>query len=32
MEMDSVEEDKEMCPEQIVEEIVPSMWQVLFFS
>ena len=27
MEMDSAEEDEEMCPEQIVEEIIPSTWQ-----
>ena len=27
MEMYSVEEDEEMCPEQIVEEIIPSTWQ-----
>jgi len=32
MEMDSMEEDKEMCPEQIVEEIIPSTWQVPFFG
>ena len=32
MEMDSVEEDEEMCPEQIVEEIVPSTRQVPFFG
>ena len=32
MEMDSVEEDGEMCPEQIVEEIVPSTRQVPFFA
>ena len=31
--MDSVEEDEEMCPEQIeeIEEIIPSTWQVPFF-
>ena len=32
MEMDSVEEDEEMCPEQIVEEIMPSTWQGPFFG
>ena len=32
MEMDSMEEDEEMCLEQIVEEIIPSMWQVPFFG
>ena len=32
MEMDSMEEDEEMCPEQIDEEIIPSMWQGPFFS
>ena len=31
MEMDSVEEDEEMCPEQIDEEIIPSTWQGPFF-
>ena len=30
--MDDVEEDEEMCPEQIVEEIIPSTWQVPFFG
>ena len=30
--MDSVEEDEEMCPEQIDEEIISSTWQVLFFG
>ena len=30
--MDSMEEDEEMCPEQIDEEIIPSMWQGPFFS
>jgi len=32
MEIDSMEKDEEMCPEQIVEEIVSSTWQVLFFG
>jgi len=32
MEMDSVEEDEEMCPEQIDEEIIPSTWQGPFFG
>jgi len=32
MEIDSMEEDEEMCPEQIDEEIIPSTWQVPFFS
>ena len=30
--MDSVEEDKEMCLEQIDEEIIPSTWQGPFFG
>ena len=30
--MDSVEEDEEMCPEQIDEEIIPSTWQGPFFG
>jgi len=32
MEMDSVEENEEMCPEQIDEEIIPSTWQGPFFG
>ena len=32
MEMDSMEEDEEMGQEQIVEEIIPSTWQVPFFG
>jgi len=32
MEMDSVEEDEEMCLEQIDEEIIPSTCQIPFFG
>jgi len=32
MEMDSMEEDEEMCPEQIDEEIIPSTWHTRFHS
>ena len=30
--MNSIEEDEKICPEQIVEEIIPSTWQVPFFG
>jgi len=32
MEMDSMEEDEKMCPEQIDEEIISSTWQGPFFG
>ena len=32
MEIDSIKKDKEICQEQVVEEIILSMWQVLFFG